>query len=360
MVDSAPNLIPAPQQCMLDGPRVSPTKLLAVRDGALQLRVEGFSMRRPAIALALCVLLAGCSGSGESEGAESSSPTSPASSTTVEATTSTTETETNTSDEPADEPHKPVERRVTVAGEERTFFLFVPSSVDTSEPAPLVLNLHGSGDRAPEQISLSGFNTVAETEGIVVAYPTARAGQWTFLSDEPDVDFMDAIINDVSEQLSVDTTRIYAIGFSQGGDFSTSLPCRRPGMFAAVASVSVLNHHTTPTCSESAPSAVLSMVGTADGIYSIEKGLTEDVPDPDPPGPLADEVAGWVSTNQCDPEPDETTTDKDVVVREYSCEAGALVVMIHSGGHIWPAEDGVGLDANAAIWDFLSKHSNTE
>ena len=198
MVDSAPNLIPAPQQCMLDGPRVSPTKLLAVRDGALQLRVEGFGMRRPAIALALCVLLAGCSGSGESEGAESSSPTSPASSTTVEATTSTTETETNTSDEPADEPHKPVERRVTVAGEERTFFLFVPSSVDTSEPAPLVLNLHGSGDRAPEQISLSGFNTVAETEGIVVAYPTARAGQWTFLSDEPDVDFMDAIINDVA------------------------------------------------------------------------------------------------------------------------------------------------------------------
>jgi polyhydroxybutyrate depolymerase len=292
-------------------------------------------MKRPAIVLALCVLLAGCSGSGESEGAESSSPTSAASST-------------------------PVERRVTVAGEERTFFLFVPSSVDTSEPAPLVLNLHGSGDRAPEQISLSGFNTVAETEGIVVAYPTARAGQWTFLSDEPDVDFMDAIINDVSEQLSVDTTRIYAIGFSQGGDFSTSLPCRRPGMFAAVASVSVLNHHTTPTCSESAPSAVLSMVGTADGIYSIEKGLTEDVPDPDPPGPLADEVAGWVSTNQCDPEPDETTTDKDVVVREYSCEAGALVVMIHSGGHIWPAEDGVGLDANAAIWDFLSKHSNTE
>ena len=183
-------------------------------------------MRRLAIALALCVLLAGCSGSGEPEGAESSSPTSPASSTTVEATTSTTETETNTSDEP----HKPVERRVTVAGEERTFFLFVPSSVDTSEPAPLVLNLHGSGDRAPEQISLSGFNTVAETEGIVVAYPTARAGQWTFLSDEPDVDFMDAIINDVSEQLSVDTTRVYAIGFSQGGDFSTSLPCRRlPG-----------------------------------------------------------------------------------------------------------------------------------
>jgi polyhydroxybutyrate depolymerase len=340
-----------------------PVRFPAIED-EFQLRVEGFGMRRPAIAFALCVLLAGCSGSGESEGAESGSPTSAASSTTVETATSTTETETTTSDEPADgpanEPRKPVERRVTVAGEERTFFLFVPSSVDTSEPAPLVLNLHGSGGRAPGQISLSGFNTVAETEGIVVAYPTARGGQWTFLSDEPDVDFMDAIINDVSEQLSVDTTRVYAIGFSQGGDFSTSLPCRRPGMFAAVASVSVLNHHTTPTCSESAPSAVLSMVGTADGVYSIEEGLTEDVPDPDPPGPLADEVAGWVSTNQCDPEPDETTTDKDVVVREYSCEAGALVVMIHSGGHIWPAEDGVGLDANAAIWDFLSKHSNTE
>ena len=86
------------------------------------------------------------------------------------------------------------------------------------------------------------------------------------------------------------------------------------------------------------------------------------LPDPDLPGPLAEETGAWVVTNGCDGEPDETSLPDGVMRKEYDCATGsALVVYIHPGGHIWPvgqsAYQGFELDANVIIWEFLDQYT---
>ena len=79
------------------------------------------------------------------------------------------------------------------------------------------------------------------------------------------------------------------------------------------------------------------------------------VPDPDPPGPLADETGAWIVTNGCEPEPDETALADGVVRLDYDCPNGSeLVVYVHPGGHIWPQGE-YGLDTNSIVWEFLEQ-----
>jgi poly(3-hydroxybutyrate) depolymerase len=92
-------------------------------------------------------------------------------------------------------------------------------------------------------------------------------------------------------------------------------------------------------------------------LYSIEEGLLISSPDPDPPGPLADETGAWAATNGCDGEPDEESLSEGATRHDYDCSNGsALIVYIHPGGHIWPAGQ-YELDANAIIWEFLDQYT---
>jgi poly(3-hydroxybutyrate) depolymerase len=78
-------------------------------------------------------------------------------------------------------------------------------------------------------------------------------------------------------------------------------------------------------------------------------------PDPDPPGPLAEETGDWAATNDCNREPDLESLPEGVVRHDYDCAKGsALEVYVHPGGHVWPV--GVyGLDANEMIWEFFQQ-----
>lgn len=245
-------------------------------------------------------------------------------------------------------------REIVVDGTARSYILFVPSSRGDAQPAPLVLNHHGFTQTAGQQRTLSGFDETAEREGIVVAYPDAGDRAWDF-TDSGDVEYVDALIDDVAASTCVDLDRVYAIGMSQGGDFSTLLACRLPDRIVAIASIAVLHHHGPPVCQSPAPIPILTVVGTADTIYSIDEGLTLDVDDGDAPGPLDQETKAWIDTNGCEPEPVESTPAAGVVRREYVCaEGNNLVVYVHGEGHIWPKQPVQNLDTNTLIWEFLS------
>lgn len=241
---------------------------------------------------------------------------------------------------------------LTVEGTKRFYQLFVPSTLDPATPTPLVLNLHGAGSSGLEQQTESGFDDVAEEVGVVVAYPNA-SGSFSF-EDSTDVDFLASIISALEEVISIDASRTYAIGMSQGGDFLASLPCRDPGRYAAIVSIAVLNHHDSPICPSPEAVSILGVVGTNDSIYSIESGLLLDVLDPAPPGPLADEVAGWIGTNDCQVDPTVTAPFAGVERRDYLCVRSSLSVVIHGGGHQWPTGGSDSFDVNRIIWDFLT------
>lgn len=264
---------------------------------------------------------------------------------------------------------------VAVADENRTFLLYLPTSYDPSEPTPVVLNLHGAGQGAADHVDGSQLTATAQSEGFILVHPEASPRtdfNWQF-DERTEVEYFEALLTILDAELCVDSARVFAVGASQGGDLSTLLACQLPDRIAAVASVTVLNHH--DSCPTPTPTPVLAFVGTADPLFDIEEGLllppgvggvaaAELIP-----GPLADEAAAWAATNGCDPEPTVDPVGDDITRHVFACPDGnGFVYYIHSGGHVWPGIDPgpdfaaelgpavLDLDANTLIWDFFETH----
>ena len=246
-------------------------------------------------------------------------------------------------------------RTITVDDTEREYWLFRPTTLDPATPAPLVVDLHGIQGSASTMSPL-GFSNVAEREGIVVAYPNAVDGVWD-LEGTTDVAFVDALVDEVSASIAIDAERVYAIGYSMGGEMATFLTCHLPGEITAVASVAIFDQRGPQACPTPSPARVLGILGELDRIYSIDDGVTDDDGFVDPPGPLAEEVDAWATTNGCSLDYEEQAVEEGVVRREYPCESGALVLYIHPGGHSWDMGTQDGLDTNEVIWEYLLQYT---
>jgi polyhydroxybutyrate depolymerase len=156
-------------------------------------------------------------------------------------------------------------RVVEVDGHPRRFIAYVPSRRPSAGRAPVVFMFHGSSGSGEQFLRISGWREVADRRGLVAVFPTAlryrvlesgrRITKWNAfglenavdLSERPpgypaqapmpadDVAFVDSILGDLDAQLPVDRHRIYASGFSNGGDFAARLGVDRSTRFAAVA-----------------------------------------------------------------------------------------------------------------------------
>lgn len=95
----------------------------------------------------------------------------------------------------------------------------------------LMLAVHGgdSGGYVFPQQSL--FEELAEKEGIILAFPTGKLvqpneGVWqlnTEAQSRQDIDYVEALIDDISAGYPVDPTRVYAVGYSLGSMFTYEL-----------------------------------------------------------------------------------------------------------------------------------------
>lgn len=63
------------------------------------------------------------------------------------------------------------ELTITFDGNERTFDVQVPAAYDNGIPVPLVLDLHGYSSNKEQQEAMSGWNELAESEGVIVVRP---------------------------------------------------------------------------------------------------------------------------------------------------------------------------------------------
>ena len=66
---------------------------------------------------------------------------------------------------------------LTHDAELRTYTVLVPSAAGAL-PRPLVVDLHGAGSNFDQQRGLSGWNTLAEVEGFLVAWPNGLYNTW--------------------------------------------------------------------------------------------------------------------------------------------------------------------------------------
>jgi polyhydroxybutyrate depolymerase len=249
------------------------------------------------------------------------------------------------------------EQRLTSGERERTYRLFVPPAYDGRTQLPLVLELHGSGGTAAGQAATSRFETLAASEGFLLASLQAAApgNRWNVpvTADRPDdVAYVADVIDDVAARACTDLSRVYATGFSGGARMSSLLGCRLSERIAAIAPMAGLRW---PGDCDARPVPVLTVHGLADpqNTYDghvAERGAEwlESVPDA---------LAAWARHNGCDPDLLVDDPPGPLATLSYKgCDAGAEVRLIRVDGlrHQWARDE---VDATRVMLEFFRQHS---
>lgn len=240
-------------------------------------------------------------------------------------------------------------RTLDVEGVTRTYLLTAPTAHDGETPVPLVLDFHGLGEGAVVHTMMSEFSPIAESEGFAVVFPQGTGSPvcWNSLPDmalNPDLRFVDQLLDQLGADLCIDRSRVYAAGLSNGGFMTSIVGCTLADRFAAIAPVAGAIHPTS--CAPARPIPVLAFHGTADpilffngGVGSIGGTTTTTTAPVDLHGPgYPANVAAWAAGNGCDPADVDTPVTDEVLHRVYGCPMGADVefFIILEGGHAWP------------------------
>ncbi len=254
-----------------------------------------------------------------------------------------------------------------IDGTERIFLLHIPPGYQPENAIPLVFNLHGRTATAVQQQAMTQMNAKADEAGFVVVAPQAIDNPPTWWGavpteiGDPDMAFFDALLAHLQEELNIDSTRIYATGFSNGASFANRLACSRSDILAAVASVSG-GHVGYYDCEAQYAVSVLAIHGLLDSIIPYEGNQNNPL--------VHDWVEAWGERDGCNIVP---TTQRlsDVLTLESweACRGDTLVALysIADAGHSWPGSEFAieingttqAMDATEVIWDFFVAHPKT-
>ena len=262
----------------------------------------------------------------------------------------------------------------TFDGINREYLSYVPSSYDPLNPAPLVICLHGLGDNM-NNFSGIGMNYVADTANFIVVTPEAivdgllGSTAWnsgasylgfTLNSNVDDLGFINALIDTISTNYSIDQSRVYACGFSMGGFMAQRLACELNNRIAAIASVAGTIGDAL-TCTPNKAVSVCHFHGTSDATINYTGNQY---------GTDAEETVNfWVSNNNCNPSNVVTTSlpntnPNDGYTVDHSIYSGCddntevEFYKVNGAGHVWlgPTND---IFYTTEIWDFFRKHQNS-
>lgn len=245
---------------------------------------------------------------------------------------------------------------ITHNGITRNHITYVPTGYIPGTAVPLVFVMHGFTQSAEAIMNVTGFNDLAEDQGFIVAYPNGVNNGWNTNSPFPggstadDVGYIGALRDFLVTQYSIDTTRIYATGFSAGGYMSHQLGCESPKCFAAIASVSgTINTGAVGDCAPQHTPGVLQVHGTSDAIVSYNGSFFSGL------GVQA-VLDLWTDNLDCATPAVITPYSSTVELQLYSpCIEGSVVAhyKIDGGGHTWPV--GATFSATNIIWAFFQQ-----
>lgn len=272
-------------------------------------------------------------------------------------------------------------QRLTVDGLDRTYRVYRPANLPPDTPVPLVVMLHGLLGSGQQAENWYGWNAVADSAGFVMAYPDSRNRAWAVSPDccgasardgVDDTAFVAAVVESLSGLLSLDPSRIYVAGISNGGMLAYRLACDT-SIFAAVLAVSTTM---LGDCPAPEPISVLHIHGTADetipyggGPGRLDGAGRDGVPDTVDGPAVPDLVRRWQQIDRC--AAPRTSTEATVTTETATCPGGRAVTLITiaGAGHQWPGSrqraagrllgldrPATELDATATGWQFFATH----
>jgi poly(3-hydroxybutyrate) depolymerase len=170
--------------------------------------------------------------------------------------------------------------KITSAGLSRQYILRYPSNYDNTHPYRLILAYHwytGSASQVFDcntesikcyttQSPFFGLWNLANNSTIFVAPDGIDAG-WANTNGR-DLALTDDILREVEADLCIDTSRVFANGFSYGGAMTAMLGCQRADVFRAVAVYAGGISGMSGACTGTMPIAYYGATGTQDSGYA--------------------------------------------------------------------------------------------
>lgn len=281
---------------------------------------------------------------------------------------------------------------LTVAGQKRSYLLHIPEKYNENIELPLVIVLHGAFSTAAQIEEQSGFSNLADREGFLVTYPNGAFGLFGFFqhwnaghccgkaqSDNiDDVGFLVDVIIDIGIRFNIDSSRIYMVGFSNGGMLTYRFAAEQTGLLAAAAPMAAsLGGRASSSDSmwiAAKPKAKLPLiifhaeddpnVPYAGGVSPQKGGEREYVS-------VEKSIELWIANNGCAIQSkNERLYQNQVIHKTWSDSTAGNNVelyLIKEWGHIWPGKHFstmldksntlYGFDAAEIIWEFFKKYN---
>lgn len=144
-----------------------------------------------------------------------------------------------------------------VDGISRNYIVSVPQRYDGKTSIPVVFMLHGSGGNGGKFYDDSGWKELGERENILTVFPSGLiscnvdegiqstgtkwnsqpTNNWQYCANVPppdDVKFLGQVIDELQQKYTIDTKRIYFVGFSNGGQMCAKLSILLSNRIAAI------------------------------------------------------------------------------------------------------------------------------
>lgn len=289
--------------------------------------------------------------------------------------------------------------KVTVDDVDRSFLVRLPKGYSAQQHYPVVILLHGMNQDADDMERLTGFDQIADKDGIIAVYPFALHGRWNVgvrpkeheeqpmyprrrryggggypgggggyppggggggypggggqqpqqqpqhreeQAEVDDIGFFNQMIDHLTTKFSADPSRIYVAGLSEGGFMAMHVGCSVSDKVAAIATVGATMPKTM-VCLPSRTVSLMMITGTSDPVVphggGTEKNLNLATLSADDSG------KAWAKIDHCGDKPAHSKLPskgkggmESKIDTFEGCGQGAQVVLysVKGAGNTWP------------------------
>ena len=245
------------------------------------------------------------------------------------------------------------DRSSIIIGADRPAELFLPIGIQSNEPSGIMINLHGYSGDSVSQTNYTFLKQAALDAGLAYIAPDGmkdRTGNrfWNASnaccdfakSGVNDVEYIDGLIDEMSDTFDLDKSRIYLFGHSNGHFMSYQYLCTSKNKVAAIAGLAG-SMDTDPAQCSGKSANILHIHGDADATISYQGGalFSQSYPSVD------EVVKRWSNNNQCTAKPENqldviaAMSGSETTSYLFDCSKGSLELWKINGGVHVPVLD---------------------
>jgi polyhydroxybutyrate depolymerase len=240
----------------------------------------------------------------------------------------------------------------------RSYHLHLPANYSDTTDYPLVLGFHGHGGTGTSWQGYSHWINKSDSAGFISAYPDGIGNVWnvggpweSWTGYRDDVEFTSVLIDTLCSQYSIDSTKVYATGLSNGARMVYRLAAELSDKISAIGPVA--GKMAFFDFNPEFPVGIVHFHSLYDNTVPYEAGYQYNYY-----FPSVDSILTiWADKNNCNSNPD--TVDVAFGIKKISWHApeshGDIdLYAIANSAHAWPSGY---ISATDIIWDFFKSHS---